>query len=126
MIAELSPNAQAILLLTAPLITGRGKPSIDPLTAGEYRRLVRRLRELQREPAVLLHLGADSLLKECRLDLDSGRLERLLGRGFLFSQAVERWRARAIWGRKPSRCGLSPAIEEASRRERSTSPLWLR
>ena len=97
MIAELSPNAQAILLLTAPLITGRGKPSIDPLTAGEYRRLVRRLRELQREPADLLHLGADSLLKECRLDLDSGRLERLLGRGFLLSQAVERWRARAIW-----------------------------
>lgn len=62
MIAELSPNAQAILLLTAPLITGRGKPSIDPLTAGEYRRLVRRLRELQREPADLLHLGADSHL----------------------------------------------------------------
>ena len=97
MIAELSPNAQAILLLTAPLITGRGKPSIDPLTAGEYRRLARRLRELQREPADLLRLGADSLLKECWLDLDSGRLERLLGRGFLLSQAVERWRTRAIW-----------------------------
>ena len=97
MIAELSSNAQAILLLTAPLIAGRGKPSIDPLSAGEYRRLARRLRELQREPADLLRLGADSLLKECWLDLDSGRLERLLGRGFLLSQAVERWRTRAIW-----------------------------
>ena len=48
---ELSANAQAILLLTAPLIAGRGKPSADPLTNGEYRRLARRLRELQREPA---------------------------------------------------------------------------
>ena len=28
---------------------------------------------------------------------DAARLERLLGRGFLFSQAVERWRTRAIW-----------------------------
>ena len=95
--AELSPNAQAILLLTAPLIAGRGKPSADPLTAGEYRRLARRLRELRREPADLLDRGADSLLKECGSHLDAARLERLLGRGFLLSQAVERWRTRAIW-----------------------------
>ena len=94
---ELSSNAQAILLLTAPLIAGRGKPSVNPLTAGEYRRLARRLRELQREPADLLDLGADSLLKECGSHPDAARLERLLGRGFLLSQAVERWRTRAIW-----------------------------
>ena len=93
----LSPNAQAILLLTAPLIAGRGKPSAHPLTAGEYRRLARRLRELEREPADLLDLGADSLLKECGSHPDAARLERLLGRGILLSQAVERWRTRAIW-----------------------------
>jgi predicted Rossmann fold nucleotide-binding protein DprA/Smf involved in DNA uptake len=29
--------------------------------------------------------------------IDKARLERLLGRGFLLSQAVERWHARAIW-----------------------------
>ena len=97
MIAELSPNAQAILLLTAPLIAGRGKPSADPLTAGEYRRLARRLRELHREPADLLDRGADALLKECGSHPDATRLDRLLGRGFLLSQAVERWRTRAIW-----------------------------
>ena len=97
MIAELSPNAQAILLLTAPLIAGRGKPSVSPLSAGEYRRLARRLRELQREPADLLDLGVDSVLKECGSHVDAARLERLLGRGFLLSQALERWRARAIW-----------------------------
>ena len=94
---ELSSNAQAILLLTAPLIAGRGKASVSPLTAGEYHRLARRLRELQREPADLLGLGADSLVEECRIDLDCGRLERLLGRGFLLGQAMERWRSRAIW-----------------------------
>lgn len=94
---ELSSNAQAILLLTAPLIAGRGKPSVAPLSAGEYRRLARRLRELQREPANLLDLGADSLLEECGSHPDAARLERLLGRGFLLSQAVERWRTRAIW-----------------------------
>ena len=94
---ELSPNAQAILLLTAPLIAGRGKPSADPLTAGEYRRLARRLRELHHEPADLLDRGADSQVKECGSHPDAARLERLLGRGFLLSQAVERWRTRAIW-----------------------------
>ena len=97
MTAELSSNAQAILLLTAPLIAGRGKPSVDPLTSGEYRRFARRLRELQREPADLLDPGAGTLLKECGFDSDPERIERLLGRGFLLSQAVERWRTRAIW-----------------------------
>ena len=94
---ELSSNAQAILLLTAPLIAGRGESSAAPLSAGEYRRLARRLRELHREPADLLDCGADSLLKECGSHPDAARLDRLLGRGFLLSQAVERWRTRAIW-----------------------------
>ena len=94
---DLSANTQAILLLTAPLIAGRVKPSADPLSAGEYRRFARRLRELGREPAALLSSRAGALLTECGLDLDLGRLERLLGRGFLLSQVLERWRTRAIW-----------------------------
>ena len=97
MSTELSSNAQAILLLTAPLIAGGGRPSVNPLSAGEYRRLARRLRELQYEPADLLDLGEDSVLKECESHVDAARLERLLGRGLLLSQAVERWRTRAIW-----------------------------
>ena len=94
---ELSPNTQAILLLTAPLIAGRHESSAEPLSAGEYRRLARRLRELHHEPADLLESGAWEIFRECRLDLNRGRLERLLGRGFLLSQALERWRTRAIW-----------------------------
>ena len=95
--AGLSPNTQAILLLTAPLVIGRSKSSVNPLTAGEYGRLARRLRELHREPAHLLEPDADSLMEECRITLDPGQLQGLLGRGFLLAQAVERWRSRAIW-----------------------------
>ena len=99
MSARLSSNTQAILLLTAPLIAGRGKPSTSPLGVGEYRRLARRLRDLERQPADLLDSGWREILKECRVGLDHERLERLLGRGFLLSQAMERWQARAIWVR---------------------------
>ena len=95
---ELSANAKAILLLTAPLITGRGRSSAaPPLSPGEYRLFARRLRDAQRKPADLLDPGARDLCKECRSGLDSGRLEQLLNRGFLLSQAIERWRTRAIW-----------------------------
>ena len=93
-----SLNTRAILLLTAPLIIGRERPSSPKLlAAGEYNRLARRLRELQRQPADLLGDGARTLLEECRLDLDAERLDSLLDRGFLLSQALERWRTRAIW-----------------------------
>ena len=96
---ELSSNTKAILLLTASLIAGRGKDksSVKPLGAGEYRRLARRLRELQRQPSDLLESGAGEAVNECRSELDPERIERLLGRGFLLAQAVERWQARAIW-----------------------------
>ena len=70
---EPSSNTKAILLLTAPLIAGRGKdaPSVKPLGAGEYRRLARRLRELQRQPADLLDPGAREIVREA---LMKGRL----------------------------------------------------
>ncbi len=93
-----SLNTRAILLLTAPLLVGRNrKPSPKPLAVGEYNRLARWLRKRQREPADLLGHGAGPLLKECELDLAPGRLDGLLDRGFLLSQAMERWRMRALW-----------------------------
>jgi DNA processing protein len=94
---ELTPNTQAILLLTAPLVTGRGKPASNPLSIGEYKRLARLLREHQRQPAELVGPQADEILNGCQPYFDRARLEDLLGRGFLLSQAVERWQARAIW-----------------------------
>lgn len=97
MIEPLTPNTQAILLLTAPLLAGRGETSRDLLTVGEYNRLTRILREKQKQPADLLGPDADELIELCAQPFGRARLDALLGRGFLLSQAVERWNARAIW-----------------------------
>ena len=97
MSGALSPNTQAILLLTAPLILGRGKSSSDLLTPGEYKRLARHLRDLQRQPADLVAPDATDLLRACDAMVDAARLQRLLARGFLLGQVIEHWRARAIW-----------------------------
>ncbi len=97
MSTTLSPNTQAILLLTAPLIVGRGEASPDLLTPGEYKRLARHLRETQRQPADLLSPDADDILRGCHTVIDETRLKRLLARGFLLSQAIERWQTRSIW-----------------------------
>ena len=97
MSASLSPNTQAILLLTAPLIAGRRDASTELLKPGEYRRLARFLRDKQREPADLLAPETGGLLEECQQLIGSNRLKDLLARGFLLSQAVDRWQTRAIW-----------------------------
>jgi len=93
----LSPNTQAILLLTAPLIAGRGTSSSDLLSPGEYKRLARHLREIKRQPADLVSPDAADLMRACQPVIDEARLQRLLARGFLLSQVIERWQARAIW-----------------------------
>ena len=97
MMPALSQNTQAILLLTAPLIAGRGSSSSELLTPGEYKRLARHLREIQRQPADLVSPDASDLLRACQPVIEESRLQRLLGRGFLLSQVIERWQARAIW-----------------------------
>ena len=97
MTASLSSNTQAILLLTAPLIAGRGSTSPDLLSPGEYNRLARHLREVQRQPGDLLSPDAADILSACRPVIDESRLQRLLGRGFLLSQVIERWQSRALW-----------------------------
>ncbi|MFM8443054.1 MAG: DNA-processing protein DprA [Methylococcus sp.] len=97
MMPTLSPNTQAILMLTAPLIAGKGTSSSELLTPGEYKRLARHLREIQLQPADLVSLDAADLLRACQPIIEASRLQRLLGRGFLLSQVIERWQARAIW-----------------------------
>ena len=95
--APLTPNTQAILLLTAPLIAGRNEGGADLLTLTEYNRLARLLREEQKEPADLIGPEAEATNRVCAGAFGRERLESLLGRGFLLSQAVDRWHARAIW-----------------------------
>lgn len=93
MTPSLSSNAQAILLLTAPLIAGRSAPSTDLLSPRDYKRLARHLREMERQPADLLSTDAADLLRACRPVIEEERLRRLLGRSFLLSQVIERWQA---------------------------------
>lgn len=97
--AELSANTQAVLLLTAPLIVGgaRAAGAPAPLSEREYARLARGLVERGREPADLLDADAADALDARAAGLDRARLARLLDRGFLLAQAVDRWRARGIW-----------------------------
>jgi DNA processing protein len=93
----LTPNTKAILLLTAPLIVGRNEGSRELLSLGDYNRLARILKENQKQPADLIGVDAQNLLPLCAQRFARTRLDALLERGFLLSQAVERWRSRAIW-----------------------------
>ncbi len=93
----ISPNTQAILLLTAPLIAGKSVASSDLLSPGEYKRLARHLRDLKQQPADLMLPGAGQLFEACQSVVGVSRMRQLLGRGFLLSQVIERWQARAIW-----------------------------
>lgn len=95
----LSLNTKAILLLTAPLIAGPGKREkpVDLLAPREYTRLALSLQEEGRQPAELLTSDVNQLPGGCRDLFDKDRLKRLLDRGFLLSQAVERWQTRAMW-----------------------------
>ena len=95
--SDLSPNAQAILLLTAPLIAGKRKRPVKPLSASEYRDLARHLHDTGREPADLFESDTAEACSGLQMTVGSERLHLLLGRGFLLAQAMERWCARAIW-----------------------------
>jgi predicted Rossmann fold nucleotide-binding protein DprA/Smf involved in DNA uptake len=97
MTPALSPNTQAILLLTAPLIAGKGQVASELLSPGEYKKLARHLREIQKQPSDLIAEKSEELLRSCQPVLDMNRLQRLLDRGFLLGQALERWQARSIW-----------------------------
>lgn len=112
----LSPDTQAILLLTAPLLAGRSsaasRDTPRPLAPAEYRDLAARLHVGKRRPADLLEAGAVGIARECGAALDPARLERLLARGFLLSQSVERWRARAIWVRSPADPGYPERLRQ--------------
>ncbi len=97
MMTPLTQNTQAILLLTSPLVAGRGDLLAKLLSLGEYNRLARLLQEKQKQPADLIGDEADELIKLCAQQFGGDRLDILLGRGFQLSQAVERWIARNIW-----------------------------
>lgn len=95
--SSVSANTKAILLLTAPLMVGGASVSKELLTVKEYGKLVRFLDEIQREPADLIAPDGSKLVVESERIVDGDRLKRLLARGFLLSEAIDRWQTRAIW-----------------------------
>ena len=101
MTPDLSANTQAILLLTAPLIVdargARRRADTQPLSHGEYGKLASRLYAASAAPRDLLEPSDSGWVSELEGVFDIERLKRLLGRGFLLSQAADRWRSRAIW-----------------------------
>ena len=94
---HISDNTKAILLLTAPLIVGKGKVDVNPLTLTEYNKLARYLADTGNEPADLLTRDWEDSLAEWQSGFETNRIGSLLERGFLLSQAVNNWQERAIW-----------------------------
>ncbi|QRR01447.1 DNA-processing protein DprA [Dyadobacter sandarakinus] len=94
---SVSENTKAVLLLTSPLIVGKGKNYADLLSISEYNRLARFLHEDKKQPLDLLKPDADDLLKSCAKVCDVDKLRRLLSRGFLLSQVLTDWQNRSIW-----------------------------
>ena len=95
--STLSQNSQAILLLTAPLVAGRKEEDVELLSFSEYNRAARLLREKQLQPADLIVSDNSGAIGVIESKFGRKRIESLLARGFLLSQAIERWSARAIW-----------------------------
>ena len=94
---QLSENTKAILLLTAPLISGKGRRTDQPLTLGAYNRLAGHLHEIEKEPADLLRTGADDLLRDCPLKLNPDGIKRLLSRGVQLAAVNDHWESIDIW-----------------------------
>ncbi len=93
----LSPNTQAILLLTAPLLLRPGLKSPDTLKTKEYHLLAKALYENRSQPSDLLEYGPKAIPADLTSQITGDRIQRLLERGFLLGQVLERWEARSIW-----------------------------
>ena len=93
----ISSNTQVALLLTAPLIAGRAEQEANLFTASEYRRLCALIGKSNFQPSDLIETEPTSLPSELQKLLDDERVQNLLGRGFLLTQALERWQSRGIW-----------------------------
>ena len=91
------PTRPRSCCLRLPLIVANRGPRDQILTASEYRKLAPCLASLQSQPGDLLEPGAGRLVAQCGEVIDEARLRALLDRGFLLSQAVERWQTRGIW-----------------------------
>lgn len=91
---NVSPQAQAVILLTVPF----GKTDAKPLSIREWARFAGWLKDHQLEPSRLLTGDPKSLLSSW---MDSaitlGRIESLLDRGGALGLALEKWQRTGLW-----------------------------
>ncbi len=97
MINYISENTKVVLMLTAPLLAGQKDEGIKLLTQKEYNALEECLIDLDLKPENLCINTPDDIFGKLWNVIDEDRLKKLLSRGFLLSQLIERWSARAIW-----------------------------
>ncbi len=89
-----SPNTEAILLLTAPLLIGKKAESPKPLAPREYHELATALIEIGRQPSDLLQ--DSTLLGNIAHGSVVERVSRLLNRGLQLAQALDMWSQHGI------------------------------
>lgn len=85
-----SPNTQAILLLTSPLLAGGGQVPGQLYGAAEYLRLARALHDQGFAPHDLLAANAEEVITSCFPE-EAARLRALLGRGLVLAEALRKW-----------------------------------
>lgn len=89
---RISPDTQAILLLCGRFGERNGA---DPLSPGEYGRLVQWLKARELRPADLIECGVSTDLVEAKLE--PARMEALLARGAAMALATEKWLRSGLW-----------------------------
>ncbi len=93
----LSPQSQAILLLTCSL--GKANtPEEKPLTNAEWSRFATWLRHSALTPADFLEKSADNLLQKWSdKTIHPARVEALLNRGAALGLSLEKWQRAGLW-----------------------------
>lgn len=98
------PDAQAILLLTAPLLVGgggkrsrSGEVEQKRLNVREFNALAAELQRRDIAPAVLLEEPSQIPDMARGARLNPRRIDGLLDRGYALARALERWEKRGIW-----------------------------
>lgn len=93
----LTPDTQAILLLSGSLGQARGA-DVQPLAPGEYHQLAQLLHRHQLRPADLLDPDGLATIRHLEpLRFDSDRIAKLLSRGAALGLIVEAWTNRGLW-----------------------------
>ena len=92
----LTPCTQAVLLLTAPMISGKHHDTDCIIKPGEYRTLEKHLQDRGHKIGDLITGNIDNIVGD-NSPVSVHRIAGLLNRGSRLAQVVDHWHTRAIW-----------------------------